>query len=658
MRKFRSFVASLKKFYARRSLRLLLLWKSWELDQWTEIPELGDLSADIEGTNEKAEPLFTLVDREDDEYLYGIDYSHVHPFNNSCRFPTNPMPRRAAKSWSGIPAFSSLPAEYECYARPLSGALRPYRKRVRFTEQWVPLPKHKRIRFTRDQFAVKCLDSRYRMLFYDHFTDITTKSRLNSTLSVEGVDKYSLSILAIDSTSRNQFFRHMPATLRFMRDHEFQILHGYTKIADNSAVNLLPLFAGKSFDTRVHGMEGLVRPDMTLNDSAIFEDHWEHAKWLIKQVRDRGGVNMINDEIMHTGLGLLNYDKFMGYHTPPADYYFRPYYESLFQKTEIKSQCLNGQFVVDRWLRMWENFALKYAKKWNLSFNFITTMTHDYPNNLELFDDPLHRILKRLKKGGVFENTFLVIMGDHGQRMNDIQKTFTGRIEERMPFMSIYVPQMFRAAHPEAYRNLIANKNRLVSNFDLHETFRDVLRIHEQPHNPVGISLFRRLPAHRTCEDARIAEHHCMCLHEERMELSLHDQVDREQQRMVQLSTDKDPQRARRSASSQPTAFTFRTMNPMARTGARFPSMWIDHLNRGEKHESRWNEMFDVEFERDLTIRTRAIRPVGARLRTRVFFNQKTGHMRLTAEPWVRNVDGGRAVCEPLILARLCSCLS
>ncbi|KAI6198908.1 hypothetical protein M3Y96_00570300 [Aphelenchoides besseyi] len=559
MRKFWSSLATIRKVYARRRLGILvtcgflLLWQ--QISKSLESERL--VSSDYEEivffdnyTNFVDSP-FKLIDDED-EKLYGIDFSLSHPFENSCRYPVLEKEEpdasehiahcravkcphtynrrlvvqlRTGELLVANPAESTFHQPFDCYARPLTCALRPAHKQVCYTDQWIPLPKNKRFRFLHDQFAVKCVDKKQQTIFRDYFTDITTKERIRAP-PVDVPEKFSLSILAIDSTSRNQFYRHMPETLRFMQKHEFQILHGYTKTGDNSLLAV----AGKIFDTKFHGMKGLVRDDMTLNDSAIFADFWKHANFLTKIVKDHGGATLWNDEIMHTGLGLMNYDKFLGFFKPPADYYFRPYYETLFTNTEIASTCLNGQSVIPRWLRMWESFALKYAYQWNLAFNFITTITHDMANPLELMDEPLLETLKRLEKGGVFENTVLIILGDHGNRMaswkeDNIQKTFTGRIEERMPFMSIYLPHKFRDAHPEEYQNLIENKNRLVSNFDLHETFRDLLHFHNQPHNPVGISLFRKIPKHRTCEDARIPEHLCMCMHQEHLDLNARDKA-------------------------------------------------------------------------------------------------------------------------------------
>ncbi|KAI6240300.1 hypothetical protein M3Y99_00461600 [Aphelenchoides fujianensis] len=280
--------------------------------------------------------LFTLVDDHDDRGLYGVDYSRSHTLENSCRFPIlrpeeTDIRRYATHSRAVVcpaarsnrrlvlqlrtgelvvnPSAMSANEGFECFARTISGTLRPAHHAVHWVGEGVRLPANRRFKLHSDQVAVECFSLRTELvIFFDVFADIAAKEHMRPP-PIEGTLKLSLSVLSIDSTSRNQFFRHMPATRRFMRKHDFQILHGYNKVGDNSAINMFSLcelnrrwktrrtpkclVAGKVFDATAHGLDGFTRRrDVQLNDSAIFEDPWKHANFLTKQVRERAGATL------------------------------------------------------------------------------------------------------------------------------------------------------------------------------------------------------------------------------------------------------------------------------------------------------------------------------------------------------------------------------
>uniref|UniRef100_A0AC35F0A1 Uncharacterized protein n=1 Tax=Panagrolaimus sp. PS1159 TaxID=55785 RepID=A0AC35F0A1_9BILA len=82
--------------------------------------------------------------------------------------------------------------------------------------------------------------------------------------------------------------------------------------------------------------------------------------------------------------------------------------------------------------------------------------------------------------------------------------------------MGIHVPKKFREEFPDKFNTLVENKNRLTSNFDIHETLEDIFDItletkHEYQKKH-GTSLFEKIPKNRTCANAMIPENFCCCM--------------------------------------------------------------------------------------------------------------------------------------------------
>jgi hypothetical protein len=62
-------------------------------------------------------------------------------------------------------------------------------------------------------------------------------------------------------------------------------------------------------------------------------------------------------------------------------------------------------------------------------------------------DEDIEQML--LEEEGRLQDTFLFMFSDHGHRFDPIRQTMIGRLEERMPFFSIHVPQKLLKRYPE-----------------------------------------------------------------------------------------------------------------------------------------------------------------------------------------------------------------
>lgn len=99
-------------------------------------------------------------------------------------------------------------------------------------------------------------------------------------------------------------------------------------------------------------------------------------------------------------------------------------------------------------------------------------------------------------------------------------------LEERQPLLYFILPKWFKKVFPSAYKNLLINRRRLTSPFDLYETLKDLsdidkistssiqkrsMEMHEQSLLDRSISLFLQVPPTRSCDSAGIQSHWCTC---------------------------------------------------------------------------------------------------------------------------------------------------
>ena len=130
-------------------------------------------------------------------------------------------------------------------------------------------------------------------------------------------------------------------------------------------------------------------------------------------------------------------------------------------------------------------------------------------------DTDIRDLVKFLHEGNYLNNTLLILMGDHGSRYSKFRYTYSGKMEERLPYFGFLFPPWFEEKYPQAIKNLRTNTQRLTTPFDLYETFKDFFHFDGAGVGDVkkrGISLFKEIPLSRSCKDADIAPHWCACL--------------------------------------------------------------------------------------------------------------------------------------------------
>ncbi|XP_022234991.1 uncharacterized protein LOC106473914 [Limulus polyphemus] len=320
--------------------------------------------------------------------------------------------------------------------------------------------------------------------------------------------KPNVFIFVIESLSRLNAIRHMPKTYSYLtRTLRSQVLKGLNKVADNSFPNMIPFLTGRRVYTDP--------PELPGDQSIGPFDDWPFV-W--KNFSNAGYITALHEDSPE--FTLLNYLS-KGCLNQPTDFYLRPLWLAL-QGSPLWKESSQWCFGNVPKLKLLLDWILEFCKKHKkipyFLFSFFIEVTHNDFNNAQLLDDDVSQFLEMLNRSGLFKNTIVILMGDHGNRYGNVLETEVGRIEERMPFFSIHLPLTLKKQYPHLQKYLKMNSERLTTWIDIHSLLMDVATEtyfeSELQHvwNTRGYSPWRMLiPNNRTCEEAGIPKQFCIC---------------------------------------------------------------------------------------------------------------------------------------------------
>lgn len=319
-----------------------------------------------------------------------------------------------------------------------------------------------------------------------------------------------LSILSvgIDSVSRLNFIREMPKTRSFLEKNKWIELQGYNKVADNTYPNLMGLLSG-------------------MNESFAYEKckpfkigYLDKCKLLWYDYRNLGFITGYAED--ESTINTFNYHK-KGFLHEPTDYYFRPYMIAAERKLKSSkvdemTYCTGPETSGERILNLAKDFAETFRKYSYFGFFWMNSFSHNKLNSLSRMDNKVREFLEDISKEDVLNNTIVLFFSDHGLRFGEIRYTHTGWLEERLPIFFMLLPDWFKKTFPNKYKNLLLNKNKLTTPYDIYMTLQELLIVSERNYSIVPStacskckSIFENIEVNRSCEDASIQQHWCTC---------------------------------------------------------------------------------------------------------------------------------------------------
>ena len=353
---------------------------------------------------------------------------------------------------------------------------------------------------TSDFFTASCVSDLSNKTYEDVHSGIYKKKIEVRPLPTDAMG-FNVLILGLDSVSRMAWKRVFPETYSYFKDTLGGIIfEGYNAVGDGTLPNLLPFLCGKILKELPDTKRG--KPNAQPVDGYPWVwKKYEQLGYVTQYIEDRADINTFNMLLA-------------GFRKQPVHHYMRPFFLKRRAKRKNFDICLGSirlHVNVFNWI---QDFFAAYKNHPKFSFTILSSFTHDTLEFAADADKDLLAFLQCIETQVHMKNTLLILMADHGPRFHRIRRVAQGRLEERLPFMGIWVPPKFKTKYQIPLRNLRINSHRLTTPFDIYETLLDVVNFRETRVGNIsqrGISLFREIPPERTCLQAGVDLHWCAC---------------------------------------------------------------------------------------------------------------------------------------------------
>ncbi len=349
------------------------------------------------------------------------------------------------------------------------------------------------------------------MLYRNYHSQIIPIKEYNGhEIEDSGTDDLNVMVIMLESISRLTWLRHSPEIHEFItQELGGAILNGHHVVGGNSFPNNYAVMRGLEVysDLRKLLMGGVEGIEIILMDFA-----------------KKGYATLLAEDFLPGKIpSYAKIKKIPVPHHDRASRVLRRSKDQYIPKGPDLNYCYGEKNIFNYTLNQVFDFSQKYrslGKKF-MAYSAIETGLHSHHSQNGISQDKhmVMNFLKKLHASGIINNTVVFIGGDHGCRFKDYFNTRVGYYETSLPLMYGIFPKWFREKYPTAFGNFKFNgENRLTSQYDLYYTLRAILnkdfinpRSHYDPNSHYGVNLLARVPEERTCQQAGVGPHFCMC---------------------------------------------------------------------------------------------------------------------------------------------------
>ncbi|XP_014249500.1 uncharacterized protein LOC106666665 isoform X2 [Cimex lectularius] len=392
------------------------------------------------------------------------------------------------KKLNVTPGSSSVTCEYsEIYRRKYSGTI------IEFEMQ--PFVKmYSKVKPSSDFLFAKCSNYAGSVIYADYFA---FTQRNPGPRNYKNDQEVGLIIIGLDSMSRLNFLRQFPRTYRFMRNYLLTVeMKGVNKVGVNTFPNVMAMLTGLPVPPPPH--------------------NFKNMQFLWDGFQERGAATMYAEDMPQINMFNLHGDGLLRKPTHHYAYTFWQAVEYSLTQHYSSKYCLGSKTKFSIHLNYIKSFLQTYKDCPKFLFSLHNELTHDTLNLASNADDELKDFLKTSYDAGLLDRSIVVLLGDHGHRIDSYRMTEMGRMEDLMPFTFFILPRNYR--NTDWYKTLTVNSNRLVSTYDLYKTFENIMFTLEKNVSTYEGSSFRKssslfypVSARRSCYSAGIPEQYCIC---------------------------------------------------------------------------------------------------------------------------------------------------
>ncbi|RZC40976.1 DUF229, Sulfatase, and/or Phosphodiest domain containing protein, partial [Asbolus verrucosus] len=358
--------------------------------------------------------------------------------------------------------------------------------------------------------AVECRDIKTNKLIYENTHSVIifkNHTIQKSKMFANKIKPFSVLMIGIDGISRLNFIRSLPNSHKFLMNNGWISLKGYNKIDDNTFPNVMAFLTG--YDK--YSAFEICEPQKTgkLNLCPIIWNDFNKLGYITGYAEDESWISTFNHEKK-------------GFVEPPTDYYFRPYILKSEKLNVVRKDdmmyCTGPETTGERMLNIVKDFVITFKDSPSFSLFWMNSFSHNSLNAASRMDDKIKQFWEEITYEGVLNNSFVIFLSDHGLRCGQFRETAMGWLEERLPFIYVWIPDRFKQKYPSEFINFKRNVHKLTTPFDLYMTLQHLLILENfiyemKPSRgcPNCKSLFTEIESERSCNDAGIAQHWCTC---------------------------------------------------------------------------------------------------------------------------------------------------